>query len=161
EEVTSMRILKGTTARAIWSVGFSPDGRQLLSSGNDNAARLWDLATGTNRVLLTDMYLRGATLAPDGTTMVYQSSHRIARIALEDGTVAWQIRLGPMSTARGLRFTIRFSPDGQLIATGGDGFTLRDPRTGLIPTLGEHVKGSPVGVSDGIAFSPDGRTLAE
>jgi cytochrome c len=32
--------------RPVWSVAFRPDGRELLTGGNDHAVRRWDLRTG-------------------------------------------------------------------------------------------------------------------
>ena len=37
--------LEGHT-QAVWSVAFSPDGKQLASGSSDGTAKVWDVATG-------------------------------------------------------------------------------------------------------------------
>ena len=64
-------LLQGHTER-IWSVAFSPDGRQLATGSDDNTARVWDLSTGETIVLLKVCTLRptsrgrGSTWIPGG-----------------------------------------------------------------------------------------------
>ncbi|MBZ0288029.1 MAG: hypothetical protein K8I30_10480 [Anaerolineae bacterium] len=53
----------------IRSLGFSGDGRVLVSGGIDNSARLWDIATGTSRTLESDAWVMSTAISPDGTLL--------------------------------------------------------------------------------------------
>jgi WD40 repeat protein len=59
--------LKGKTGR-IRSVTFSPDGKQIASTGDDGAASIWDATSGANLVTLpVDSAGAGSVaFSPDG-----------------------------------------------------------------------------------------------
>jgi WD40 repeat protein len=51
------------------AMAFSPDGRRLLTAGDERTARLWDIATGRQITTFEETDpVNGAAFAPDGTT---------------------------------------------------------------------------------------------
>jgi WD40 repeat protein len=65
-----VRILEGHKG-PVWSLSFAPDGKTLATAGEDGTVRLWELATGQERVRLTGHRGRvsAAAFAPDGDTL--------------------------------------------------------------------------------------------
>src|SRR5215470_10781632 len=128
-----MLILTGhTLGKAIWCLSFSPDGQRLLSCSIDQTARLWDLAAGTHRIVREPhpyLALFATALSTDGQAMACQTSSHVALVSLDDGKEIWKTDMS-MSKARVLRSAVHFSPDGRLIAVGGDMVCLFDARTG-------------------------------
>ena len=145
---------------------FSPDGETVVSTHEDGTVTLWDTETATPRDTLRghSNAVQQPVFSPDGDTL-YTVSH--------DGTaIAWDLT-GRRGLARKFRFTDdtkvssrgfdgrpgALSPDGRLIAVGlsGQGVALWD-------ALELRPVGSPLratgGEVKGLAFSPNGRTLA-
>jgi WD40 repeat protein len=160
----------------IHGLAFLPGGRKLVSAGGQNivqgstggSVRLWDLTTGS--LLRTFRGHKGpfndVAFTPDARMLVTGNS---------DGTVTvWEIATGKLKTT--LRGdvdevnTVAISPDGKTLATGGADNTVRlwDTTTwrrkrvlqgDADPTAPQH---PPLRLSiSSIAFSPDGRWLAE
>lgn len=134
----------------IWSVVFSPDGKLLLTGGNDHSARVWDVATHQQRLLL------------DHTSIirVVAFSHDAKRIATsgEDGvTRLWDAQHGDLLQVLhghvGTIFALSFSQDDHTLLTAGIDKTAR---------LWEVATGQEIGQFQGhigklraAAFSPD------
>jgi len=80
---TRPRTLEGH-AGVVYGVGFTPDGRRLVSTGADRRARVWDVPTG--RVLQEYQWHRSwvtcLAVAPDGLTVATAGEDRA--IALWD-----------------------------------------------------------------------------
>ncbi len=114
-------------------VRFTPDGRQLMSTSKDKTIRVWDVQTGEMLRVLRPPVGRGregviyaADLSPDGRSLA------VGGVGLRDGEASillidWKAdRI--KRVLRGHTQTIVdlvFSPDGRLIASGGEDQTVR------------------------------------
>jgi WD40 repeat protein/DNA-binding SARP family transcriptional activator len=99
---------------AVEDLAFGPDGL-LVTSGGDATARLWDLESASERLVLRghQAIISGVAVSPDGA--------RIAT-ASDDGTTRlWDATSGEevltLHGHRALVFGVAFSPDGRLLAT--------------------------------------------
>ena len=99
------------------AVALSPDGKRLLSGGDDRTMRLWDLETSAEISASAShpKPIWSVALSPDGKTAVSGCA---------DGNVrVWD--LGPGRAMRtfkahkGLVWTVAFTPDGSRVVTGG------------------------------------------
>jgi WD40 repeat protein len=106
-------------ADVVWSVAFSPDGRELATASSSEVVDLWDLATGEERGSLTG-HTGGATdlaFLADGVTLV--AVDRSGALHLWDAhsgrqlTEAWPAHAGAS-------WRIAVHPDGERFATTSD-----------------------------------------
>ena len=138
----------------IYSVAFSPDGKQIISSSRDGTIKLWDAATGriiqTFRAHSSSLFI--PAVSPDGRQII--SGDLWGLIKLWDVATGNEIR-----TFRGHSravYSVAFSPDGRTIISGSEDNTIKiwETATGsTIRTLTEHTRS----VSYKVAFSPNGR----
>ena len=158
----------------VLTVVFSPDGQTLASGSADQTIRLWDVANprglGTGQCLKTlaghTSRVVSVTFSPNGQTLASGSADQTVRLwdvanILSDPADAALDRGQSLKTFMGHTSTVlsvAFSPDGQTLASGSFGQTLRlwDVNTGqCLKTLAGHTRGIL-----SVAFSPNGQTLA-
>jgi WD40 repeat protein/class 3 adenylate cyclase/serine/threonine protein kinase len=140
-------------AKRIMSASLSPDGRRVVTAGDDMTARVWNARDGkpvTGPLKHADSVLF-AGFSPDGRRVVTASADGTARVwdATTGEPVTEPLRhMAPVLWAA-------FSPDGQLLVTGGKDNAARvwDATSGKAVT-GELPHSQAITF---IEFSPDGQ----
>jgi WD40 repeat protein len=106
----------------VMELTFIPDGGTLVSGSRDGAVRLWDVAEGRELTSLdAGGRSRGIALSPDGGLL--------ASVGAGYNTRLWDVAsLQEIATVGGHRhpfiYALEFSPDGTLLASGGEGVLL-------------------------------------
>jgi RNA polymerase sigma factor (sigma-70 family) len=148
------RLLRGHRG-TVRSLQFSPDGRLLVSAGEDKTIRFWNPRTGNEvRRFERPAPVRAVAFAPDGQTLASAEGK-------DPGDSDGQIRLLDPGTGKELRHWagwsllggLVYSPDSRWLAVIDQGLQVWDPATGVKV---REFQGDRLG----LAFSPDSRLLA-
>lgn len=150
-------------ADMIWTLAFSPDGRMLASGSWDGAVKLWDVLSGA--LIWSGRHTSHANrvaFAPDGSVLA--SSGNDATVRLWDVRTGTQLQVLPHSApvpAVAWSAVTSDGTGGQLFASGDLEGTIQLWETcgAESATCLETFAGHTTWV-DGLAFAPDGRTLA-
>jgi len=140
----------------VWSVAYSPDGKQIATTNWNNSANIWDAESGQLLITLAGHTesVNGVAFSPDG---------KLVATASDDGTAKiWDVDTGKelltLSGHDGTVHDISFSPDGRHLASASDDGTAKiwNVKTGK-----EELTFSGHGdtVFD-VAYSPDGNFVA-
>jgi len=135
---------------SVRSVTFSPDGRYILSGGDDQIIKLWMVSTG--ECLQTFRGHRGRI----STVLFHPDRHRILSASDDQTIKIWEMATGQVKqTFEGHDdlTSIACSPDGFYVVAGDNPIKLWDTTTGqVVRTFDGHQ-----GAVRSVVFSPDGR----
>ncbi|HEY7156483.1 MAG TPA: protein kinase, partial [Gemmataceae bacterium] len=150
----------------VWSASFSPDGRTILTGSGDirkheGEARLWDAVTGEplGPPLPHPDLVRTAVFNSDGQRFLTVCDEEVRVWRLENSRPTSLLLPHPRPARRMEKLRPRlgavFSPDGQIVLTGGEDGTahLWDAATGAARGEPLHHDGPVLS----LAFSPDGK----
>jgi eukaryotic-like serine/threonine-protein kinase len=138
---------------SVLAVALSEDGRLALSGGTDQKVHLWDVATGREiRAFSQSAAVHAVAFFPDARAAV--------AVGNRSNVKAWDLTSGaalptPIHNAGTLR-TVVVSPDGQLIASGGESGAIKIWHTTTGVVTHDFVTGDEVRA---VAFSRDSEKL--
>jgi len=140
---------------AVTSAAFSTNGQRIVTSSDDQTAKVWDAVSCRELLTLKGhrAEISSATFSPDGQRIVTGSLDRTAKV--------WDTASGKeILTLKGHSdevWSVAFSPDGQRIVTGSADETAKvwEAASGKeLLTLKRHTAGI-----RSVAFSPDGQRI--
>jgi serine/threonine protein kinase len=145
----------GTPGHPMRRLALSPDGRHLLTAGEDGSTRYWDIATGKEIYRLPSERppVNAVAISPDGAKLLSCGKDRL--IHVYDAATGKEVK--QLTGLTGEVYGVAISPDGRMVASSGHDCQLRlwNLDTGeLIASPGN------AGGGQGAAFSPDGKLIA-
>jgi WD40 repeat protein len=160
EEIRLMEVADGT----VFDLAFTPDGTKIVAGDGVYNVWVWDVETGENlaRIEGAENLIASVDVSPDSASFAAASWDGNVRVYDFDAMATGSERLTLEHDTNGSAYSVAYSPDGSMIATGGYGkVILWDADSGQqLATL--TIDKSPDGYGNvwSLGFSPDGSLLA-
>ena len=149
----------------VWSISWSPDGKQIATASFDKTIRIWDASTGDviRSLIGHTRPVRGIAYSPDGSKIATCSEDRTVKI-WESSTGLCLLNISAHDSGV---FCVIWSPNGTWVASAGGhdshSTELGDKKIKIWDvTTGENIK-TLVGHTDGVyslSWTFDGKRLA-
>lgn len=143
-------------ADAMRAIAFSPDGKLLISGGNDNFVKVWNAETAefVRELYRFESYVSRIAISPDSRKIVAASYDTTSKLFdLQTGAIIADLGKQPKPI-----LSIEFAPDGKTFVTGGADGVIKIWQTSdgkLLDTLNGNA-----GFINALTFMPDGTRLA-
>jgi len=167
-EGKQVMMMLGWQEEPVVCLDFSPDGKILASGGMDSKIILWDVSTGEmigeplegHHAMVNDLAFSpsGGILASVGCSSSDTQYCERGEMILWDLS-GQQISSQTLTIHAHNVWTLAFSPDGEMIATGSADETIQFWDAASGEPVGDPILGHEGGVTS-LAFSPDGEILA-
>lgn len=158
-----MLTLKGHTA-PLAAIAFSSDGKRLASVDRNLKGNVWDVAKGK---IVRSFLGYHVAFSPNGQLLAMAGEPKVVNsspaVEFTPTLTVWNFETGKKlhtiaTDHPDMIYSLAFSRDGKTLATGSTDVTLWDVATGK--KLSTFSAGQSTGVSNRIALSPDGKTIA-
>ncbi len=166
DAATQTKLLRLSHTAQVWGLAFSPDGKWLVSTHDDGAILIWDVAEREAVANLNEHHasVRAVAFSPDGKRLASASEDRSIIIWDAERVVPTRHLKEAVLAGHSTRVTAAaFSPDGRLIAScDQDGVVILwdlARRKALWTFQYRDINNDAI-VSYCLAFSPDGRLVA-
>lgn len=107
---------------AVWSIVFTPDGKQFATSDSKGAVRIWNTESlMQERTLQHSTWVRPLAMSPDGSTLAVGRGDGSVRLW---DTATWQ-QIGVCQGHRSFSFHLRFDTAHQRLTSSGDDGTVQ------------------------------------
>ncbi len=146
----------------VWAAFFSPDGKSVVTGGDDTMIRVRTAIPGEGMTWLQGQYPGCLSVAVSSDEKYLASGHYNGTMRLTEFKTGRMVR--QFTELPGRAWTVRFSPDGKFVAASGGEWNEGTPGWAKvwsvadgkeICTLGEHPD-----TAFSLAYSPDGKRIA-
>ena len=159
------KTITGHISSEIYSAAYSPDDHT-LACGSEDKFFTWNARTGELLKTSTDpnREVYAIKYSPDGKLISTVGPSTRSHITYSHKARLWDVQTGRFLGSFAGHFSIAFSPDGNVLATGGSDnqVCLWEIRTGELYLIGERLAAFTEHTENvsSVAFSPDGKVLA-